>query len=405
MSKTTFFIGFVNVAAQAQTLLASNLCWCVQQEAQQSNVEEGSITQLAERYAEFPGARLVLVVPGALTTLAWVATPSKQRKHIEQAVPYLLEERLVADIDQYHLTMLSPNEDNHVPCIALLKDDIRQLVETFTEAGLPLDVMVPESWLLAQQPSSVVCHQSQVTVVTATSAVGIVPEALAAQLVPELIDLTEVQQAWADADSSLPSTMELPVEWQVISGHWLTWLSGLWQKTGNVNLLHHEWQPCHRNNTGWKQWRWSIAGVIMVISLGLAGLHGYAWHQERHAQRLEQATTDLYRKIFPNQKKVIDVVSQFKAQLKQRSGGQDNAFLHTLFQLGHILQTGQPGQFTVRSLDFRNDGSFMMELLAKDLASVEQLISTSKAQGLEANLRSANNQRQQVLARIELAAN
>ncbi|MBU2712196.1 type II secretion system protein GspL [Zooshikella harenae] len=405
MSKTTFFIGFVEVAAQAQALLANNLCWCVQQEEQQSNVEEGNLTQLAEQYADYPGARLVLVVPGALTTLAWVATPSKQRKHIEQAVPYLLEERLVADIDQYHLTMLSPNEDNQVPCIALLKDDVQLLVETFSEAGLPLDAIVPESWLLAQQSNSIVCHQSQVTVVTATRSVGIIPEVLASQLVPELIDLTEVQHAWTSPQSTLPSAILLPIDWQIISEHWLSWLLARWQQIDSVNLLHHEWQPYHRNNLGWKQWRWSVAGIIMVVSLGLAGIHSYAWHQEVKAHQLEQATIDLYRKIFPDQKKVIDVVSQFKAELKQRSGGQDSTFLHSLFQLGHILQTGQPGEYTVRSLDFRNDGSFMMELLAKDLASIEQLITTSKAQGLEANLRSANNQSKQVLARIELAAN
>ncbi|MEE9447489.1 MAG: type II secretion system protein GspL, partial [Arenicellales bacterium] len=94
------------------------------------------------------------VAPAGSSTFHSVKIPSKRLANIQAAVPYALEESLSEDLDELHFTILdwAPDQPTQVSVIA--KQMLKRWVETFSDAGVSLDAIVPELSLLPIHPSS-----------------------------------------------------------------------------------------------------------------------------------------------------------------------------------------------------------------------------------------------------------
>jgi type II secretion system protein L len=111
---------------------------------------------LRERVNAWSGARVVLALPGRLFTRRTVTLPFGDRKRIEKALPFEIEDLLPLPLDGMVLDHLALNgasrekqAENRVLCMALPKAVLREHLDRLAAAGIDPPAVVPSSAALA----------------------------------------------------------------------------------------------------------------------------------------------------------------------------------------------------------------------------------------------------------------
>ena len=89
--------------------------------------------------------RLILLVPGADVLVTSAMVPVKSTAKTLKAVPYALEESLIADVETQHFAISRKEEDNRVGVAVIDKSRLERLLGMLEEAGIEPDEVVPES--------------------------------------------------------------------------------------------------------------------------------------------------------------------------------------------------------------------------------------------------------------------
>ncbi|MCZ6912959.1 MAG: type II secretion system protein GspL, partial [Proteobacteria bacterium] len=89
--------------------------------------------------------RLILLVPGADVLVTSARVPLKSAAKTLKAVPYALEENLIADVETQHFAISRKDEDDSVGVAVIDKSRLEQLLEMLKEAGIEPDEVIPET--------------------------------------------------------------------------------------------------------------------------------------------------------------------------------------------------------------------------------------------------------------------
>lgn len=111
---------------------------------------------LRELSAGWAGARIISVIPGSRFTQRTIAFPFSDRKRIEKAVPFELEDMMPFDLDDMLLDHLvleggaGKEQGARVLCLALPKVALRQHLDLLASAGIDPQGVVPSFVGLAE---------------------------------------------------------------------------------------------------------------------------------------------------------------------------------------------------------------------------------------------------------------
>lgn len=111
---------------------------------------------LMEKAAAWKGARIVSTIPGAAFTQRLVTFPFGDRKRIEKAVPFELEDQIPFDLDDIVIDhiVLGPREadnpaENKVLCMAVQKTALKQHLDFLSGFGIDPYAVIPSYAALA----------------------------------------------------------------------------------------------------------------------------------------------------------------------------------------------------------------------------------------------------------------
>ncbi|MCX4029989.1 hypothetical protein H0A36_02030 [Endozoicomonas sp. SM1973] len=378
-------------------------CWGDAEGNAATTVVTDTMAVLVEQLKAKPKAQAVLVLPSQRCTVTAVKVPSKQRKHIEQSVPFLLEEQLVEDVEEYHLTLLAVTEEQLVPVIAVNKVYLAQVLSYCQEHGVEPDRIVPASVLLATEANQLIADADQAVLRLPGWQFSLINTQQLSMLLGTVISVEEELAGVYLGDTEPNRLPSIPLlSWQQQAIPTLCWMANnLLQDAAlkRINLRHGQFKLLQADSGVLQQWRWSIAAGMMAIALWGSGQYWQIKQLEKQAAQYETAAVELYKQLFPNDT-IVDVYDQFKAKLQGRRVDQGLAFLQALHKWGQAQQQLPDGQITVKNIDFREQGRFSLEVNAASLDSVDKLLAAVKQQGLSAELKSANHNQEQVVARI-----
>lgn len=338
--------------------------------------------------------RVLVLVPATEVLLLELAPPAGNERQWAQALPFLIEEQLVAPIETQHVAW-ARSRDGARLCVAVVaRAQLDGWLARLREAGVEPDALVSEALALPWQPQRPALLVDGGQCVLRRAEAG----ALAGdtdEIVALGTDLPDVE-AWLVGDSRSP----VPTQTQHVVAHALHAFAT--QATvPQPNLLQGAYAPRRRADGLARRWR--RAAMLAAAALLLAGLHPLL---DRHklatrvaAQRAEM--TQLYRRAVPSAGAVEDPARQLQAALAARGLGPGDGVLGLLTRLAPALAAD--AGLSLESLEYR-ERRLELVVQAGSVADLDALRQRLARAGLTAEIAGTTPGSRGVQGRLRLGA-
>lgn len=343
--------------------------------------------QLARLAEVAAGRSLVVIVPGTDCLLTSAKVPTKQPRQILKALPYLLEEQLVGDVEVQHFAVGQRRDDGMVPVVVVARSRIEAWLTRLGEAGLSPDALVPDAGLLPAAGATALFDGALALLRLDTFSLF----ALESELLPDLLALrlgegderpavavhgaSEAQAA--ELETLLGERAELSFE---ACYDPLLWLAGHYDGTA-INLMQGPYAKRKDRSEAWNHWRpvALVAGLALVVNILALGIE--SWHLAREKDSLRQEIQQAYSQAFPGEPLPRDIAKTLKSRMSGQATGGSLGFLGLLQKLGEGF--AQSTGITPTSLSFESGrGELRLDVNAPDFDALERFRQTLIAQGL-----------------------
>ncbi|QNH05052.1 type II secretion system protein GspL [Pseudomonas sp. B11D7D] len=341
---------------------------------------------LAEALVDLP-AHWQLVLPVEAVTACAVQLPTQKARWMRQALPFAVEELLAEDVELMHLALGEQLADGRHRVYALRASWLRECLALF--AAQPPQTIRVDADLLPHQGSQLLWLHSRWLLG------GEAPWRLALQREDWSVLAGRCPSphiASAPAGQALPESVD-EVRLLEEAHQWLV------RQHAGVDLAQGEF-ALRQSGDGWLRWR-PLAGVLalcLVLQWGFNLAQG--WYLQREANAYAASSEALYRELFPQDSKLINLRAQFDQHLAQ-STGSDSPVLGLLAEVAAALHAEGTPQVQVNQLDYSATRADMsLQLQAPGFAELEGLRECLEAAGLSVQMGSASREAEGVSARV-----
>lgn len=345
-------------------------------------------------------------VAGADARLLTLPVTPVEKKHIRKSLPFMLEEQVVADVDELHFAYCSLDKDKFAVAIVAREKmaEWQDILSEFRGIGkwLPEPLLLPwqhGEWCLVIDGDNAIVRVGQCEGFTVESELldALLQGMLRETARPEAVIVYGSDQT---ADTQLvPGELREQVQWRrgnLYAAMLLSETAGV-----NLNLLQGDFAPLLPLGQWWRQWRAVAAVFAGAFILQLAA--AYADFRTLSAQNLalRGAVQESYRKAYPKGA-IVDAEKQLRRQLDALQGsGQSSGFIGLMERVGSAI-AGMPGT-TIASINYNDKGDEMrLNIVAANFEGVEKLRSRINEAGLEAIMESSSTKGDRVSARLRV---
>lgn len=328
-----------------------------------------------------------LVLPVEAVTACAVQLPTQKARWLRQALPFAVEELLAEDVEQMHLALGEQLVDGRHRVYALRADWLRQALALC--AAQPPQAIRVDADLLPRQGSQLLWLGSRWLLggeaplrlaLQAESWAALAPRcpsphiasAPAGQALPEPVDEVHL--------------LEQPQQWLV-------------RQNAGVDLAQGEFAR-RQAGDGWRRWR-PLAGVLALCLLLQWGFNlAQSWYLQRQADDYARASEALYRELFPEDRKLVNLRAQLDQHLADAAGA-DSPLLGLLGEVARALHAGGAARVQVDQLDYSaGRADLALQLQAPGFAELESLRERLEQAGLSVQMGSASREADGVSARL-----
>ena len=329
------------------------------------------------------GLDVVLILQGSHVLSTSVNIPSKQSKHIAQALPFMLEDNLAEDVELLHFAASERDKDGNVGVLSISSVVIDALTQGFDDAGLSLTAMIPDmrclpsvegEWLFVTDGHKVLARTSQY------QALSIELDALPIllnSLFPESDGESAPESETKTSKYEPPAVLKVRVTQEFKSDNFENWLKT--QITSHLvdidteldlehiesteflylcdnlngesikenNLLVGSYKPLLKRAPSMLNWKPPAILFSIFLCLFVGFQYVQASKLEQQAIAADSEAKALYRKYFPRDKKVFDVKKQMKSHLmNSKTDDVNSSFLPLLALVGEKMNEMNRGKKT-----------------------------------------------------------
>lgn len=320
-----------------------------------------------------------IVVPAGRVLLSSVQLPAQNRKKFMQALPYAVEDRIMADPESVHVAAGEVQENGEMPVAIVDRAWLSQLLESLRGKGLKPDrvevetLLAPfaaDSWTLVWQGNGGFLRQGRYG--------GIPLDGGDAERPPAALQLAMASAgqppgsirvfldgAEAPNLAAWSSGLGIPV---TSAGEW-HWPAA---EERGINLLQSEFAPRSTRAEWLPRLRPALRLAALILCLQVAFTAGDWAMLKFEKYRLTSAMEKSFHKAFPDARAIVDAPLQMRrnlAELRHEAGivGQ-NDFLPLLARIAPNLGA----EARLRSLDYQQE-TLKIRLTLPNQAAVEQL--------------------------------
>lgn len=359
---------------------------------------------LAQAAALAAGRRVVLLVPGESILLTTARVPVRARSKALTAVPWALEDRLVADVEGLHFALGEYTADGDWQVAVIDRETLSHLLQTAHEAGVAPHVALPEPlalpepgpgcWHALEEPGRVVCRTGTATGFACAAA--LLPSVAGAWAVPERVERAAIAGTdvhWPEAVASRLAAAD------GIADPLQAFAPGA---AARLDLLQGPFSRSERLGRLWRRWRApaALAAVLVVLLAVHWGLAYRALAQREAA--LESATEQLLRAAAPDITRIVDPRVQLANRLEAaRSAGADGdgGMLAVLGRAGPVLD--ERNDVSLVALEWRGD-TLDLTVQTSELAALDRLQRGLQARGFAVELRAVEQGEERVRGEVRV---
>jgi general secretion pathway protein L len=363
----------------------------------------------AEATTEAAGLRVVALAPGIDCVLTQASIPGRNRKKLQRAVPYALEEQFSEDVEDLHFALGPAVAGGEFPVVVVAIQRMNALLEVFAKAGLEVHQLVPDL-LTIPCPADTVCAviDGDVALVRSGPYSGFAVDAenlgllLASQL-EQGDGGTQSVHITVPVGTSLPGleVLDAQVEIEHTNGTALDVLArGL--SSPSIDLLQGAYSRSREWVKLWRPWRITAAllltGIVLTHAAKGVDYMGLKQQQTELNSRIET----VFKEVFPDARRVVNPRVQMQQQLEQmqRQRGGGSQFITLLARSGEVLRA--TGDVDITGASFRA-GRLDLDLTVASLQILDELKQTLAARGLDVEIQSATTEAgQRVKSRLRI---
>jgi general secretion pathway protein L len=356
---------------------------------------------------------VVMLVPSEHCLSVRCNVPGRSVGQIRRALPYVVEEFVAGDIDMMHLAAGPVRRDSPVDVLLIDRSVLATWLDELKVRGFAPSYATPDAALLPVELNEaallfdndrVLVRSDDQTAAIESDALKLVLESLAAGAPESGIRFIAVNGRVPELlRAEVAQSSEHPIEWVETESD-VTALAHLAAafpgKPPAINLLQGTLAPPKQASGEWMRWRTAAALIgVWVLVLVLSETVRGAWATHR-ATTLNAEAQTLYRSYFPKDQRLQpDLYKQMSDHLGGH--GTQSMFLSLLGHLASGLAASPGAQ--LRSVTF-NDGRAELgaEVAVRGFDALEALKTAWAQQGVSVDISSAEQQDQQVHARIRL---
>ncbi len=328
-----------------------------------------------------------LILPAEVCSFFAISLPTRKARWMQQALAYAAEELLAENVDDLHLALGETLPDGRQRVVAIRRQLLAGWLEQLRELGLLIVAIHVDADLLPRE-------DTQLLFVGERGLLGGIGEtrmAFASEDWPQLSAFCPVPwHAQGDA-AEAPAVVE---GYRQVEDPYAFLVS---QRAAAINLAQGDF-AVEVGNTGLGYWKplFAVAGLILLVQLGFN--LSQAWYFQRQGDAYADASLALYRELFPEDIRIVNMRAQFDDHLARGSGGQAG-FLRLLDHAAAALEDGIP--VTIGQLDYNQDrGDLALQVQAMDFATLETLRRRLGEAGQSVQLGSASREGDGVSARV-----
>jgi len=377
----------------------------------QPTIESGPIDQAAQKAV---GARVVGLVPSSAVLLTFAKVPTQNKQRMLNAIPFALEEELATDVENLHFALGQVDESGAVPVAVVDRELMEQWQTSFRDAGLVPDIVIPDVFALpneAQAWNLLVESNTALLRTGEQSGVAFDAENLGF-ILPLLLKQNQENQpesieVWQDEESSdlLPlNADEVEVKSHANSQGVLGLVSkGNIDTSKAINLLQGAFSRSEQIGKYLRPWRLAASLLAVWFCISLADAVMQSSKLEAQSLALKAEAEQIYRKTFPEAKKVVKPKVQMQQKLRELAAGGDTGgvtFMRLLSDSGEVFR--KTNGLILRSVRYKN-ATLDVDLELPNLQTLDQLKQNLTAlETLSVEIQSAASRNNKVQGRIQI---
>ncbi len=360
------------------------------------------------------GNPVTLLIPAELTRKVQLGVIPGSHSKALQAAPFLVEESLASDLNSTHIALAHDPNTRQTAAVIIQHHTLQQCLVEFVSADITvggifrdIDTLKKDNrdrlWIAGQR--AIIKSVEQCAVV-ATANLEYYFESLAdKRFVAELHTLqTCVHTPSVSPESVLPGSLAAsPISYS--EDHWFPEQFHLADNC--INLAQGQYAP----KISWMSLRpsqWLFVGCMyLALTLLTGSYYGFGVHYKRGSQQLHDKQVALYKTLFPQDKKIVNLRVQFARHVNEM-GGNDNPdrfteLLYTALSLfGEITNLEIGG---IRNLQYQSAPPVLgLEVLVDSVKRLNSFEHSLSEKGLTPRIESITQEGDAFVGRIQVSA-
>ena len=342
----------------------------------------------------------VLAVSAERVRLTEIAVSAAEVRHLQQSLPYLVEEDVAEDIEQLHFASAPLTEGQFA--VAVVRREVMEALEA--SAAGNAGSWLPEQLLLPWQSGdcTLLVEGDRVLLRWGYAAGTAVPLDALPLLIQSLPSAIERWVIYCDDLASLMPSLPEGAKIDHRRGHFGDALMLVDAAKHPLNLRQGAFAPRLPLARWWQLWRPTAvaAGVALALQFSVDAIYWQRLKAENLA--LREAIQASYRKANPRGA-VVDAEKQLDRQLAglRRSGGGGEPFTPMLAKV--IKTVAEVGDIDLGTLNYSTSGELRINMTAPDFAAVEALRGQLSTAGVTSSVEGTSARGDRISARLVVA--
>ena len=405
-----FYLFLPSRSNESTDLNTLELSWIYEGENSELKLAQGL---LSDTVVATLNHHITVVLPGEDVLFLTAEIPGKNKLRIQQAVPYVLEDSLIDDVDELYFAINKSNKDpsdNQYGVSVINRDYFESIIHQLENAGIHADIMIADYLLLAENNTLLFDGQRVLFngnhLKFASSIVTSVEGEI--KLDDGLAGNEEIKLIYCDKETAENSNLEKLVQKvnlnkELCDVHPLLCLVKNSSGDKSINLL----QGAYKKKKNWSQTTktWLPVAALFLVWLSVQGglfIVDY-FSLSKQNKKLNADITKIYKKTFPKSRRIVDAKAQMQSKLtslRKRKGQSGRSFTEMLSGSASIFSRTEG--LKIKSLRYY-DGRINIELEIASLQALDNLKSQlNKEKGYQVEIQNASSGKETVTARIQI---
>ena len=318
--------------------------------------------------------KTLVLAPSSDVLLLEAPRVARQRRQLERALPFAIEDQLVAPVENAHVAVLDDSGAGSVATAVLARARLEDWLARLTQRGIVADHLLPEGCLLPHDTGPTLLLDGPLATLrhARTGLLAGTREEIADWLAllaeqGESRPLTVITHEAAPAlPDWVPGVKIIPAE----AGAYLAARTAQWP-AASTDLLSGRYAPQARGVAGTRLWAWAAGLVLAGIGMAALSMGVERWQLDRQYAEQRAQMEGLLREALPDVQRIVDPRAQMLGELSRRSGqAQSGGALAMIGRIAPLISGS--GRYTLDGFEYRS-GTLDITVRGPDVATLDEL--------------------------------